>query len=56
MINEIIKPAIMRFAFEAEQLREVINYQEARDSGGLILADNSFSSAPGSGELLCIEE
>lgn len=55
MINEIIKRAIMRFAFEAEQLREVINYQGACNSGGLSLADNSFSSAPGSEELSCKE-
>lgn len=32
----------MRFAFEAEQLREVINYREACNFGVLSLADNFF--------------
>lgn len=56
MINEIITRAIMRFAFEAEQLREVINYREACNLGVLGLADNFFFSAPGSRDLSCIEE
>lgn len=42
MSNEIIKQAIMRFAFEAEKLREVINYRETYSFGVLNLDDNFF--------------
>lgn len=42
MINEIITQAIMRFAFEAEQLREAISYRQACNFRVLSLADNFF--------------
>lgn len=55
MINEIITRAIMRFAFETEQLREAINYRQACNFGVLCLADNFFSSAPGSREFFRVQ-